>query len=218
MFGGAFPGGMQAGMPEIRVFHGGVPGGFNMHAQMFHGMHHQRPEPIQCNIELTLEQAYEGCVYPLTFERWLINNNVRSTERETININIPAGLDNNDTIILNDRGNVINDAIRSEVKVTIQVTNNTEFRRNGLDLIYSKKISLKEALCGFTFEILHLNGKRMAINNLNNPNIIKPNYKKMVPNLGMKKESGVGNLIIEFEIEFPEKLTPEQIEGLSGIL
>ena len=97
MFGGGFPGGMQ-GMPEIRVFHGGSPGGFNMHAQMFHNMH-QRPEPVQCNVELTLEQSYEGCVYPLTIERWLINNNVRSTEKETININIPPGLDNNDTII-----------------------------------------------------------------------------------------------------------------------
>jgi DnaJ-class molecular chaperone len=40
----------------------------------------------------------------------------------------------------------------------------------------------------------------------------------VVPSLGMTREGSVGNLIIEFKIEFPDKMTPEQIETLSNIL
>jgi DnaJ-class molecular chaperone len=36
--------------------------------------------------------------------------------------------------------------------------------------------------------------------------------------MGMKKENTRGNLIIEFEIDFPNTLTPEQIKNLGEIL
>jgi len=34
----------------------------------------------------------------------------------------------------------------------------------------------------------------------------------------MNREHSVGNLIIEFEVEFPDSLTTEQIEGLRNTL
>ena len=77
---------------------------------------------------------------------------------------------------------------------------------------------MKEALCGFSFELVHLNGKRLCLNNASNPTVIKPNYKKLVPNLGMTRESATGNMIIDFEIEFPESLTKEQTDALTNIL
>ena len=88
----------------------------------------------------------------------------------------------------------------------------------GLEWVFHKKISLKEALCGFVFEIEHLSGKRLALNNINNPTVIKPNFKKMVHGMGMTRDNSTGNMIIEFEIEFPESFTDEQLAGLHGIL
>ena len=44
------------------------------------------------------------------------------------------------------------------------------------------------------------------------------NYKKMIPKMGMKRDEHIGNLIIEFNVIFPEKLSDEQIEGLAKIL
>jgi DnaJ-class molecular chaperone len=212
---GGFPGqGFGPGMPEIRVFHGGGPG-INIRTQMFHSM--QKPEPLNKNIQITLEQCYNGCSVPIEIERYVINNNVKMTERENLFVNLPSGVNDNEIVILHDKGNAINGNY-SEIRIQIEITNNTEFVRQGLDLIVSKKISLKESLCGFSLEINHLNGKRMSINNTNNPTVVKPNYKKVVPSLGIKRENSVGNLIIEFVVEFPEKLTPEQIEILSGVL
>jgi len=201
--GAGFPGG---GMPNIRIFHNGHP----VHT-------FQRADPIVKQIQITLEQSFSGCNIPIDIERYVIANNTKVMENETLYVNIPAGIDDNEIIVLNDKGNKINDN-SSEVKIVIQIVNNTDFKRHGLDLIYNKKITLKEALCGFTFEILHLNGKRLCLNNASNPTVIKPNYKKVVPNLGMTREQFVGSMIIEFEIEFPAELTPEQISKIAEIL
>jgi len=218
--GGGFPGfhgfhgmgGGGGGMPEIHVFHNGQ----NIRTQMFHSF--QRPEPIVKTIQLTLEQSYSGCNVPIEIERYILNNNVKTIETETLYVNIPQGIDDNEMIIIQDKGNIVNDNFRSEVKIGIQIINNTEFKRQGLDIIYNKKISLKEALCGFSFEMLHLNGKRLCLNNQTNPTVIKPNFKKIVPNMGMNREHSVGNMIIDFEIEFPDIVSQEQIDILNSVL
>ena len=141
-------------------------------------------------------------------------------ERETIYINIPKGIDNSDFIVVNDLGN-INNNLKGDIKIGVNVnTDNSIFHRQGLDLIYIKTLTIKEALCGFSFDILHLNGKKLNFENITNPTIIKPNTKRIFPNMGITREntSNLGNLIIEFELEFPDSLTSEQINGLKNIL
>ena len=91
------------------------------------------------------------------------------------------------------------------------------FKRSGLDLTLEKNIPLKDALCGFSFEIKYINGKSYTLNN-NKGNIIPPEYKKIYPNMGLKRGDHAGNLIIHFHIDFPEKLTDEQIKSLSEVL
>jgi DnaJ-class molecular chaperone len=113
---------------------------------------------------------------------------------------------------------MLNEHISGDIKICITISENTIFKRLGNDLIYQKKLSLKESLCGFTMEIKHLNGKMLNMNNNVNPTIIKPGYKKVVPNMGMIRDGESGNLIIEFDIEFPNKLGDEQIEKLKQIL
>jgi DnaJ-class molecular chaperone len=212
MFAGGMPGmgmpGFQQGMhhPEIRVFHNGAQMNFQ-----------QKPEPIHKTVQITIEQSYNGCNLPIEIERTVVMNQVKSTELETIYITIPQGLDDNEMMILQNKGHSINGQLHSDVKISFQIINNTGFRRQGLDLIYYKKITLKDALCGFSFEMEHVNGKKLCLNNKTNPTVIKPNYKKVVPNMGMIREQSVGNMIIEFDVEFPEVLTAEQIERLQEV-
>jgi DnaJ-class molecular chaperone len=109
--------------------------------------------------------------------------------------------------------------MKGDIKLVVVLENHPEFVRSGMDLVYKKKITLKEALCGFSFQIKHLNGNHLCLNNTTKRNIIKPNYRKIVPNLGFVKEGqSVGNLLIDFEIEFPDVLTEEQMDSLAGIL
>jgi DnaJ-class molecular chaperone len=207
--GGGFPGmggGMGSGipgMPGVRIFHGG-----NMFQQM------QKPPAIIKNIKISMEQSYQGANIPIEIERWTQNGDLKISENETIYLAIPAGIDNGEIMILRDQGHSINSEIKGDVKLVIQVENTTPFMRQGLDLIFKKTISLKESLCGFTFEIPHLNGKTLCLNNHTNHTIIKPNFKKVIPTMGVARENNVGNLIIEFDVEFPDALSQEQIDLL----
>jgi DnaJ-class molecular chaperone len=213
---------MNMGMgPEIRVFHGpGFPGqGFP--GQGFPGQGFpflKKPEPIVEYVHLTLEQAYRGCTLPVEIERWNMIGELKVQEEETMYINIPAGIDDNEIIVLKDQGHTVNEKCRGDIKIIIQLKNETVFKRQGLDLVIKKTISLKEALCGFSFEIHHINGKTLNLNNKTNPTIVKPNYKKTVAGLGMNRDGTYGNLVIEFDVLFPDSLNPEQIKLIGDII
>lgn len=229
MFGGAFhPGGMPSGGggPHIRVFHGGPGGIHRMNSQNPPGMDHfsnifanmQKPPPIIKSIRITIEQAYLGCSLPIEVDRWVLQNDTKHHEFETIYVPIHRGIDENEFIILREKGNIANDTLKGDVKITIQIDNSSVFKRHGLDLIYTKTLTLKEALCGFSIELMHLSGKKLTLSNITNRTIISPNSKKVIGEFGMVRENMVGNLIIDFVIQFPEKITDEQSKILSDIL
>ena len=213
-FGGmpGFPPGMQgmSGFPpgvKLHVFNGG-PMGFHQAIQ--------KPSPIIKNITINLEQILNGATVPLEIERWIVENGMKVFENETVYVTIPQGIDEGEMIILRDKGNVINENAKGDIKIFVKITNDTLFKRSGLDLIFDKNITLKEALCGFSFEIKYVNGKSYTLNN-NKGNIIPPEYKKIYPNMGLKRGEHSGNMIIHFHVDFPEKLTEEQIVKLSEV-
>ena len=190
--------GMPQGMgqPSVKIFRNGVP--INMNRQ-------RKPPVMIKTLEISLEQAYTGISFPFEIERWIKDDEIRRTEKEKIYVEIPRGVDNNEIIILREKGNVINENNKGDIKLHIQVKNTTNFIRDGIDLLLKKTITLKESLLGFNFEIEHISGKSYRINN-NNGTIIKPHYKKHLDGLGMirerKSEDGIreikGCLIIVF--------------------
>ena len=206
-------GGVEMHGPGIHIFQGGINQGHNIFFQNLN-----KPPPIIKTIEMPLEQIYTGCNIQLEIDRWIIVNNEKVINMKTIEVIIPPGIDENGVIVLRDLGHEINDEMKGDVKICIKILPNDQFIRNGLDIIHKKNISLKEALCGFSFELKYLNNKQLNFNNLDNPAIINPNYKKIIPGLGLNKNGNIGNLIIEFEIKFPEKLTIEQMSVLSNTL
>ena len=219
--GQGFPGFMNmhsSGGPEIRVFHNGMPGHFQHSFQHSFQQQVMKPDPIVQEIEVTLEQSYSGCVIQIEVERIVQNDNIRRTENEMLYVTVPQGIDDGESTMLSDKGHNINNSVYGDVRVVFRINNATDFTRSGLDLIYKKTISLKEALCGFTFEMQHVNGKHLCLNNLTAPTIVKPGFKKHVPGMGMTRETSTGNMIIEFDVEFPEVLTSEQVTALAELL
>jgi len=200
------------GMQRANIFHNGQPNAF--HTQFHFG---NRIEPIKMTILLTMEQCYLGCVFPININRMVNENNQPRREAEQLYINIPCGINEGETIVIQEKGNIVNSK-KGEIHLIITIAKHEHFKRDGLNLIYNKTISLKDALCGFHIEIVHLNSKQFAINNATNPSVIQPEYKKVVKSLGMKRGETTGDLIIVFKVEFPETLTPEQIQILKETL
>jgi DnaJ-class molecular chaperone len=202
-FGQGFP---QGG--KVHVFHGGSP--MNFHQAM------QKPTPIIKNISVNIEQILLGSTIPVEIERWILESGTKMFERETIYVSIPKGIDDNELIILRDKGNIMNDHCKGDIKLFVNINNGTTFKRSGLDLILEKTITLKEALCGFSFEIKYIDGKSYTLNN-NSGNIISPEYRKIIPKMGLSRDEHLGNMIIIFHVEFPEKLSESQITKLKEI-
>lgn len=229
---------MDDGIPDFfKMFFGGMPNGINeemfsnmgQNATFFGGVPNVRifkngrpvfksrgkPADITKTVNIDLKTAYMGINYPVEIERYIINNNQKMLEKETIYIDIPSGIDTNEIIKIEGKGNISNEGIRGDVKLYIIVEDADNIERSGLNLIYKKTISLKQALTGFTFELEHLNGKSYKINNTS---IIKPGYKSVVQNMGMIRGEKRGNMIINFDIEFPKNLSDKQKEKLKNIL
>ena len=204
MFGGNFPPGAN-----IRIFRNGVPVNFTSVIE--------KPQPIVKTININMVAVLNGAKIPVEIERWSIINNNKVFEVVTLNVDVFKGVNNNENIVLKEQGNAINDTCKGDVNIIITINNDSQFIRQGLDLIMQKDISLKESLCGFSFEIKYINGKVYTINNQPG-NIISPNYNKLIQNMGLTRESTTGNLIIQFTTKFPETLTAEQIDALSKIL
>jgi DnaJ-class molecular chaperone len=227
LFANLFFGGMHGpgGMPGPGgIFAGGFPPGANIHifrngvpVNMSHHHAFEKPAPIIKTIQIGMETVLHGGKMPLEIERWTLENGNKIFEVVTVYVDIFKGIDHNEIILLREQGNIVNDTCKGDVKVFIAINNDSQFVRRGLDLLMYKDISLKESLCGFTFDIKYLNGKVYTINNQSG-NIIPPNYQKTIPGMGLTREEHTGNLIIHFNVKFPESLTQETMDELIKLL
>ncbi len=219
MFGGAgHPfGGVhmnQNGGPNIRVFHNGNPGNFHFTTNFNHV---RMPQPITKHLVISLEQCYNGCVVEVEIERTIEKDKEVKKETENMYINVPSGINDKEVVTLQKKGNIIESQV-GDIQFTVHVENKTPYIRQGLDIILKEKISLKQSLCGFILEFTYLNGKKFALNNMDNYTIIKPEFKKIIPNMGLTRESSTGNLIVHFEVEFPNTLEKDVRDKLNEIL
>jgi len=242
IFGGT-PGNFQQmhGMPNVfvRTFHNGVE--VNNHGNpspphdpFFQEMQHefdfpprtprhtppqqqQKPPLIAVTKSIPLPFACQGGTIPVEYERWSIINNMSQLEKYTEYISLHIGTEEGEVIILSNKGNESMDRIRGDVKITFSIEEHPIFKRNGLDLILEKNITLKESLCGFTFDVEHINGKKFQFNN-SAGNLVKDGLIKTIPKLGLEKNGLKGNLNVKFNVVYPSSLSNEQISALENIL
>ena len=176
--------------------------------------YNSKPKIISANISITLLDAYRGHKYPLTITRWIIDADIKQEQSETIYINIPKGIDNNEIITIKSKGNKLSDTNKGDIEVKININNETCFERNGIDLIFKKSITLKESFCGFSFDLPYIDGREFKINN-EAGNVIPQDFRKIIPKFGMERDGEYGNLIIIFDIIYPKVLLAEQVSKLS---
>ena len=204
-FNDGFPGNpIPQANPNFKVFYNGRP-------------IQRKPPAIVEKITISLEQSYNGGVVPLEINRWISTNNIKNMEKEQIYVKFPKGIDNNEIILLKDKGHMLN-GMSGDVKIIFHIKNDTVFVRKGVDLIYNKTITLKEALTGLEMNIEHVNGKKYKVDTVNNFCIINNNSNTSLPNLGMTRENHTGKLVINFTVKFPDTITPDIREKLKELL
>ena len=176
----------------------------------------EKPSSIHVTLEIDIIKAFNSCVEPIEITRWIYEDNIKREEIETIYVDIEKGIDDNEIILLENKGHIINKNNKGDIKIYIKIINNTCIKRSGLDLIYIKNITLKESLCGFNFNLDYIDGNSFQLINKKG-NIILSDTTKIIPNMGMKRNNVIGNLIIKFYIDKTE-LSLQQVNDIERIL
>lgn len=111
--------------------------------------------------------------------------------------------------------------LAGDVLIFFQQKQHDLFRRIGSHLLVNHKISLQEALCGFELPIEHLD-RRMIVIKVPAGQVIDPNFAWTVHREGMPVPGSGGcergNLVIHFEVEFPNTLPEGQLDKIAEAL
>lgn len=141
-----------------------------------------------------------------------------TTVEELLTIEIKPGWKKGTKITFPEKGNEQRGVIPADLVFIIDEKPHGVFKRDGNDLVLTQKISLVEALTGYTAQLTTLDGRNLTVC-VNS--IISPTYEEVVKGEGMpipKEPSKRGNLRIKFNIKFPSRLTSEQKTGIKRLL
>lgn len=180
-------------------------------------------------VNISLRQAYSGIILEnIEFERWWWGTRKKKETDVLSLVEIHRGVESNEDLVFYGKGHVWDENTRGDVLVRVVVVQDYQhdssspflFSRMGMDLFHQKRVTLKEALCGFSFRLTHYNGTELEFDNENkNKVIIRPGLKKKLSQMGMVRHGQqTGNLIIEFIVDFPDELSSDQISVLKSIL
>ena len=157
-------------------------------------------------VPISLSDAYNGCTqHPINVSYHDDNYN---NQTDMVLIDVPPRVANGHKMHLKRHG------ARHAMTIQINIAEHPVFILEGDDLLVDHRVSLKDALCGFTFELAHLNGRSYKFN-CKSCSITSIHETKVMPGLGYNE---TGALKIRFSIALPAYLTEEQIAALSTVL
>jgi len=135
--------------------------------------------------------------------------------QQTVEINIEKGANIQKDHVIPKIGNCYPGTHPGDIIIAFHLIPHDTFVLNGNNLIYNKKILLSEALCGTEFNIKQLDDTVLRIKSTK---VIRSHGTKVISGKGMPYNGGVGNLIINFEIEFPNELSIHEKKNIKKYL
>ena len=226
------PPGMPPGMDPMAMMSammGGMGGGGGMPGMA--GPPAAPENNIEMTIDIDLKDIFNGTTKELEIERKVIceepevveesdetdsdktedeepeEKNKYIIKSKKIKVEIKKG-HCEDTITIKGSGHQLSENEIGDLIVTINVNEHEYYDRDGSDLVMKKDISLNDALCGFTFKINDINDNEL---------IVKTDQIIDIDPLGLvgkglpdlEEPDKYGDIVILFDIIFPETLTSE---------
>ncbi|KAJ3714067.1 DnaJ C terminal domain-containing protein [Lentinula raphanica] len=184
----------------------------------------KRPSPsseITRPLKVSLQDLYSGAVKHLKVGRKLLNG---TTEDKVLDIQVHPGWKSGTKIRFARAGNEQVNGEAQDLVFVVEEKAHEVFRREGNDLVCSMEISLREALThdgGGKKQVETLDGRKIQVGVP--PGVVKPGQETTVQGEGMPiRKDGVvkkkGDLIVKWNVVFPDRLTAAQKEGLKKVL
>ena len=177
--------------------------------------------PIQAPLRLTLEELYSGCVKKLKITRKVLNSDGRTTrpEQKVVEVPVACGWKAGTKVTFEKHGDEGPNVIPADVVFVVEEKPHAIFERQGNNLIHKANITLKEALTGGEYFLKTLDDRKIKI-----PfsSVVQPGSSQIVSGEGMpiSKTGGrqKGDLVLKFNVVFPDKLSEEQKQKIKSIL
>lgn len=164
--------------------------------------------PVEHDLFVTLEEVFKGCTKKMKISRKVAGPDGRTRrEEKVLTINVKPGWKAGTKITFQREGDQSPGTVPADIVFIIRDKPHPHFKRDGADLRYTAKITLKEALCGVRIEIPTLSKGRIT---MNSSEVLKPNTAKRIQGQGLpfpKDPSKRGDLIVCFDIAFPDTLS-----------
>ncbi|XP_014491696.1 dnaJ homolog subfamily B member 13 [Vigna radiata var. radiata] len=167
--------------------------------------------PMECKVPCTLEELYKGIAKEVKISRSIIQApGQRKLVEEVFLVQLQPGWKKGTKLTYLEKGYELENHRPADLVLFIYEELHRVYTRDRDDLVVTQKISLVEALTGYTVKLVTLDGRNLTV-----PidQIIHPEYEKVVEREGMplpKEPKKKGNLRIKFKITFPDDLTPYQ--------
>ncbi|XP_024007413.1 dnaJ homolog subfamily B member 1 isoform X3 [Eutrema salsugineum] len=137
---------------------------------------------------------------------------------EILTIVVKPGWKKGTKIKFPDKGNEQVNQLPADLVFVIDEKPHDFFKRDGNDLITSRRVTLAEAIGGTTVSINTLDGRDLPVGVTD---IVSPGFELVVPGEGMpiaKEPRNKGDLKIKFDVQFPTRLTMDQKSALKRVL
>ncbi|GBP59469.1 DnaJ homolog subfamily A member 1 [Eumeta japonica] len=141
-------------------------------------------------------------------------------DRKILEVHVDKGMMDGQKIVFSGEGDQEPDLEPGDLIIILQEKEHDVFKRSGNDLVIRLTIELVEALCGFQKVIRTLDDRDIVITVMPGE-VTKHAEVKSVLNEGMpmyKNPFEKGQLIIQFLVNFPNRIPPEVIPALENCL
>lgn len=201
---GGVGGGRNGGFTRMNQF----PGFFSGSPQNGCSKKLRQDPPIERELPVSLEEVLTGCTKKMKITRRVIKPDGQYIKEDKIlTINVKPGWKSGTKITFNQEGDQSPNAIPADVIFVIKDKPHPNFKRDGCDIKYTAKISLKEALtCNTVTRVPTLDGEpvTLAIKDIVRPSTTKRLFGRGLPLT--KEPRKRGDLVVHFDIQFPTSL------------
>lgn len=137
---------------------------------------------------------------------------------QTLHVDIEQGTPENHKLVFDMEADQNPEQLPGDVIFNVQTAPHALFKRNGNDLAMTMKITLSEALLGFTKTFKHMDGHEVEVSE---SGVTQYGFKRRLSGEGMPVHnipSERGKLVVTYEYELPATLTADQQRRISEVL
>lgn len=174
---------------------------------------------ISFDVACTLDELYCGVKKKFNVKRR--STTLNRPKETTIEVEIEPGWREGNKVVFEGQGDEVGSTgVAQDIQFVIREKPHPKFRRKGVHLFTSVTVPLVDALCGCELEV-DMFGKKQVKVKTEEGAVVRPGFKMLIPGEGMPNPQlgrPNGDLIVEFDVSFPDRLDQILRDKLRDIL